>query len=208
MSATRRQSSRTKKRLTVRYGTEDLELASHTKDISTGGIFIVARTLIDIGTQIHLRILWSTGFFYGEGMVVRHHKIHHELQRIEDQGMGIRFMPPAEVVERVVPRHLREGGHLVLDCTSKAQVAHFIDSQLRHGVLYVPIGDPSPSMHQQVRFDIVLVFRKTQDRLVGEGEVIQLLEPDGTKRRDRSGAVVQVVSPEMLINRLKELLDV
>lgn len=208
MSVNRRQASRTKKRLTIRYGLEDLELTSYTKDISTGGVFLVARHLLPIGTHIHLRVSWLTGLLYGEGLIVRHHKIHHELQRLEDQGMGVRFLNPAEVVELVVPRYLREGGHLILDCTSKEQVQKFIDEQLSHGVLYVPIGEPPPLLHQEVRFDIVLVFRMTQDRIVGQGEVIQLLEPDGSQRRDRSGAVIRVTDPEPIVQKLQELLYV
>jgi len=183
-------------------------LTSYTKDISTGGLFLFARHFLSIGTTLHLRVAWSTGLFYSEGLIVRHERVHHELQRIEDQGMGVRFLAPAEVVELVVPRYLRSSGRLVLDCTSKAQVSHFMEEQLRHGLLYVPIGEPPPKLLQEVSFEIVLVFRRTQDRIMGNGQVMQLLEPDGTKRRDRSGAVIRVEDPETILQKLTELLDV
>lgn len=208
MSTNLRQSSRTRKRLTVRYGVEDLELTSHTKDISTGGLFLFSRNFLAIGTTLHLRVSWSNGFFYSEGLIVRHERVHHELQRIEDQGMGVRFLAPAEVVELVVPRHLRSSGRLTLDCTSKTQASRFMEEQLRHGLLYVPIGNPPPKLLQEVSFEIVLVFRRTQDRIVGEGQVIQLLEPDGTQRRDRSGAVIRVQDAETILQTLVELLHV
>lgn len=207
MRSNLRQSSRTKKRLTVRYGVDDLELTSHTKDISTGGLFLFCRHLVPVGTTLHLRVAWSTGLFYGEGLIVRHEKVHHELQRIEDQGMGVRFLTSAEVVELVVPRHLRSSGQLIVDCSSKAQAGRIVEEQLKHGLLYVPIGEPPPKLLQEVTFEIVLVFRRSQDRIIGQGQVIQLLEPDGTQRRDRSGAVVRLTDAEQILQKLVELLN-
>ncbi|QQR91737.1 MAG: PilZ domain-containing protein [Myxococcales bacterium] len=207
MGINQRQASRAAKRLQVRYGIDDLDTHSFTKDISTGGVFIVARKLLAIGTQIHMRLEWPTGCFYVEGLVVRHKAVHLELRKIDDQGMGIRFLHPAEVVERVVPLSLRKDGQIIVDCPNKEHVKQLIQDQLSHGLLFVRIGDPPPDIDTPVTFRLVLVFRVKQIPIVGEGRVMQILEPDGKQRRDRAGAVIQIANKESLIHQLEETIQ-
>lgn len=197
-----RRSSRIRKRLTVRFGADELSTTGFTRDVSLGGLFLLSKKLVPIRTQLHLHVTWPTGSFYIEGVVVRHEAAHPEVHKVQEVGMGIRFMEPHEVVESVVPRVLRSGAELVLDCASAEELRELQAEQVLRGVLFVPVSEPRPVVGQQVEFTIVLVYKRRDARAMGTGQVVQVLERGMGKYAQRPGAVIALEDPAELIRQL------
>ena len=202
MARSRRTASRVKKRVRVEFGEKELEHRGFTEDISVGGLFLRANKLLPIGTRVHMQVNWETDFFYVEGVVVRHKQVTPGLRVLEKQGMGIRFLTPAEVVDLVVPSGLQTDKSLTLDCASPEAARKMVAEQLSRGVLFVPVSDPPPVPAQVVDFAIRLPFRTGVPPIRGRGRVVQLLPRGYGEQGARAGAVVEVESAAVLCDAL------
>jgi len=154
---------------------------------------------------------WSTGCsssisgedsFYCEGLVVRHKAVPAELRRLERQGMGVRFLRPSEIVERVLPEHLR-GPSMSLDCPSPIALDKLISDQLDGRVLLLPAGATPPVAEQQVQFQIRLTFHPDTPAPIGKGRVVQLLDACFGPGEAGKGAVVEVEDAPKLAEALR-----
>ena len=188
----------------MEYGLEDLDRVGFTQDISVGGIFLVASHLEPVGRQLHLKISSADRFFYAEGLVVRHKAVATELRRLERQGMGVRFLRPSELVDRVLPAHLR-GPSLSLQCKNQGELDKLIAEQLERRVVLVPAGSQAPVAEQVVEFEVRLAYLEDSPATIGKGRVVQILEGCFGPGEAGRGAVIEVENAPKLIAALRKL---
>ncbi|MGC4120776.1 MAG: PilZ domain-containing protein [Myxococcales bacterium] len=83
---------RVRRRLAVRFGEQELTNRGFTRDISSGGVFVVCSQLPKVGTRIKLEI--QTGGdhqVHAVGIVRRTHYVPLELRQREVMGFGLSF---------------------------------------------------------------------------------------------------------------------
>lgn len=195
MSKDRRRTARTPKRLQVDFGTTDLEYRGYTRDISLGGLFLTADRLVDGREVVHLRVhVRKEHHFYAEGLVVHIKRVQANLRQIEAQGMGIRFLSPAEIVQSAFPRSARTVG-LIVDCTSAQMIQQVMREQLQVGVLVVPVTDPIPTVGTVVEFILRLSYLPEWREARGVGRVCQVLTTGAATRRS---AVLEIQDAAVL----------
>jgi Tfp pilus assembly protein PilZ len=94
----KRRHRRIKRRLMVRYGEKDLARSGFTVDISAGGVFVLAPSVVPLDARVHLQIqVDAVKHVYFEGVVRRHKLAPPELRTIERMGFGVRFLKPDEL---------------------------------------------------------------------------------------------------------------
>ncbi|MFH1132630.1 MAG: PilZ domain-containing protein [Pseudomonadota bacterium] len=193
----RRQSIRAKARLDISYGTSELEHKGFTRDVSIGGVFLVARQLLAVDTRIHMELVSPEDRFYAEGKVMRVKQVPTNLRRVEAQGMGIRFMAPFEVVPLLVPRALRKFETLGIDCAGEFEARSIMHDQLSSGILVVPVPEGPPVVNTMVEFEMRLNFFDEPRIVQGTGRVLQLLEATQVDGK-RTTAVLEVKDAQQL----------
>ena len=97
----RRQEERQFRRLPVRFWVRDegKERVGFTTNISTGGMFIGSNQVLLPGTRLRVEVLDSSNGFVIEGQVTRAVRAAPHLRAVQSSGMGIRFVPVAELVQ-------------------------------------------------------------------------------------------------------------
>lgn len=97
----RRQDERQFRRLPVRFWVRDegKERIGFTTNISTGGMFIGSNQVFSPGTRLRVEVLDSLNGFVVEGQVTRAVRVAPHLRAVQSSGMGIRFVPVAELVQ-------------------------------------------------------------------------------------------------------------
>ncbi|MBI4705144.1 MAG: PilZ domain-containing protein [Deltaproteobacteria bacterium] len=189
----RRRAFRARARLRVEFGPDAIDRLGFTKDISVGGLFLVTRELVARGTRIHLRIELPKSLFYAEGRVLRVHE-GKGIATLDPPGMGVRFVPPAEIVGRLVPRPVRKDRYHVVECSSRVDVERLI-GQLSAGALPVPIGNEPAEVGLLVQYELRLLFGDEHRPIRGTGTVAKITRVAGTGARvavlDVEGAAVR-----------------
>ena len=138
MGAEKRKHKRYNKRLTVRYGDKDLTHTAFIGDISSGGMFVVAKILPPIGHRLHLQVfIEANKSVYFEGVVARHKVVPGALQAQERGGFGIRFLLPAEVAAEVVPAAAHPPKNLEVAFSSLEDFKAAYERELRYGGIFV-----------------------------------------------------------------------
>jgi hypothetical protein len=98
----RRQHTRVKRRLVVKFGETDLLADAHTVDLSPGGLFLVTSKAPPIQTRIHIQLfLEASKHVYLEGEVRRQRSVPAELRQDSQGGFGVRFLQPGEALREV-----------------------------------------------------------------------------------------------------------
>lgn len=102
----RRQDERQFRRLPVRFWVRDegKERIGFTTNISTGGMFIGSNQVFAPGTRLRVEVLDSLNGFVVEGQVTRAVRVAPQLRAVQSSGMGIRFVPVAELVQEFFQR--------------------------------------------------------------------------------------------------------
>lgn len=97
----RRQDERQFRRLPVRFWVRDegKERVGFTTNISTGGMFIGSNQVVAPGTRLRVEVLDSANGFVVEGQVTRAVRAAPHLRAVQSSGMGVRFVPVAELVQ-------------------------------------------------------------------------------------------------------------
>ncbi len=98
----RRQDERQFRRLPVRFWVRDegKERVGFTTNISTGGMFIGSNQVVAPGTRLRVEVLDSANGFVVEGQVTRAVRAAPHLRAVQSSGMGVRFVPVAELVQK------------------------------------------------------------------------------------------------------------
>jgi hypothetical protein len=198
----RRKHERHARRIKVRYGVDELDHRGLITDISVGGVFIKCRRPLDLRTRIHMRIMDPGGEFYAEGIVVRQRLVDSRYRIVEDQGMGVRFLQPAELVREVIPRKRRRFETNTVVCRAAPQVEELLTQQLSAGLLMVPVSDPPPEASTVVEFTVRLLFGERRE-FEGQGRVVQVFRPDDAPHQ----ALIEVQDAAQLRESLEEQIE-
>lgn len=207
MRKDRRQSTRTRKRLKVEYGIAAPEHAGFTTDISAGGIYLVANRLAKAGTRLHLKVYGPKQHLFFEGQVVRARRVPETLRRIEQQGMGVRFLRPEELVPLLVPPQA-ERQSMGVECNRPDDLVRLLNEQLRQNVcaVWFPQAQP-PAVGAVVTFEVRLGFLPGKQDVQASGRVAQILsmglDPAGNPRQS---AVIMVDDCPALCEKLEAAL--
>lgn len=76
---------------------------AYTSNISKSGLFLNSAIGLEPGERLRLEIVDREGGFFAEGRVARVHRVALALRQVENQGVGVRFLPPEELIETLVP---------------------------------------------------------------------------------------------------------
>ena len=106
MSSERRDETRHRKRLSVRFWKrgENIARSGFTTNISSGGMFIGANHVLSRGTRLRIEIVDPAKGFMVEGVVVRAERSRPELRSVRTSGMGIRFLRVEDLVSELFPQ--------------------------------------------------------------------------------------------------------
>ena len=82
---------------------------AYTTNISKSGLFLSSSIALNPGERLRLEIVDLEKGFVAEGRVVRVHRVALALRQVEQQGVGVRFLMPEELVENLVPLARQSG---------------------------------------------------------------------------------------------------
>lgn len=82
---------------------------AYTTNISQSGLFLNTSISLMPGERLRLEVVDREHGFIAEGRVARVHRVALALRQVEQQGVGVRFLLPEELVEALVP-HARQSG--------------------------------------------------------------------------------------------------
>jgi hypothetical protein len=171
--------------LRVQFGTRDLSEVGYTRDISVGGLYLVTRRVLRVGTRVHLKVVWGDDFFLSEGVVTRQPEVataEGEAGGALLPGLGVRFVPPAELLPELLPGQLAERDTYLVKVDTRERLSAIIESELTRGRLGVPIGTNAVDPGTQLDFEIRIGFRD-HPPLRGQGRVLRVVPSDESNGR-------------------------
>jgi len=101
----RRDNRRFARRLTVKFWRQGTAQAyqGFTTNISFGGLFLGTNVALERGERLRLEIADREKGFAIEGQVVRLERVPLSLRQVRQQGVGVRFLTPVELVADLFP---------------------------------------------------------------------------------------------------------
>ena len=76
---------------------------AYTTNISKSGLFLNSAIALMPGERLRLEIVDRESGFFAEGRVARVHRVALALRQVDQQGVGVRFLLPEELVENFMP---------------------------------------------------------------------------------------------------------
>lgn len=76
---------------------------AYTTNISKSGLFLNSAIALMPGERLRLEIVDRESGFFAEGRVARVHRVALALRQVDQQGVGVRFLLPEELVENLMP---------------------------------------------------------------------------------------------------------
>lgn len=100
----RRTAERTPRRIEVRFWrrANPQPHTGFTIDVSKSGIFLGTSVQFEPGERIRLELMDKDRGFLVEGQVARVHRVSLALRHLEQPGVGVRFLSPAELIQELV----------------------------------------------------------------------------------------------------------
>ncbi len=99
------------RRIELRYWRSG-EVQGHTAystNISKSGLFLSSSSPLASGERVRLEVIDRECGFVAEGRVTRIHRVPLALRHVDQQGVGVRFLLPEELVEDLVPLARQSG---------------------------------------------------------------------------------------------------
>jgi len=121
----RRTAERLPKRIEVRFwrrGNPQAH-AGYTIDVSKSGIFLGTSQTLEPGERLRLELVERDRAFMVEGQVARVHRVSLALRHIEQSGVGVRFLTPAELLQEILGTRGKGGARLPESAATSAPVA-------------------------------------------------------------------------------------
>lgn len=81
-----------------------------TIDVSKSGIFLGTAQALDPGERIRLELVDRDRAFMVEGQVARVHRVSLALRHVQQSGVGVRFVTPAELLQEILGNRAKGGG--------------------------------------------------------------------------------------------------
>jgi Tfp pilus assembly protein PilZ len=102
---TRRRAVRRARRVQVHFWKrgEPTVYVGHTTNISMTGMFIATNSPMPQGTRIRIEVMDQDRGFMVEGVVAHARRIRGDLARLQQSGMGVRFLSVEELVRELIP---------------------------------------------------------------------------------------------------------
>jgi hypothetical protein len=102
---TRRRAARRARRVQVHFWKrgEPTTYVGHTTNISMTGMFVATNSPMPQGTRIRIEVLDQNRGFMVEGVVAHARRIRGDLARLQQSGMGVRFLSVEELVRELIP---------------------------------------------------------------------------------------------------------
>ncbi|HEX4496658.1 MAG TPA: PilZ domain-containing protein [Thermoanaerobaculia bacterium] len=121
----RRRAVRRPRRVQVQFWRQGDPAAyvGYTTNISLTGMFIATNNPIPSGSRIRVEVIDRDRGFMVEGLVAHARKMQPELARLNQSGMGVRFLSVEELVRELMPSGLGETGEVSRDVTRAEPVA-------------------------------------------------------------------------------------
>jgi Tfp pilus assembly protein PilZ len=110
MSMSRRRAVRRPRRVQVhfwRHG-EPTSYIGYTTNISMTGMFIATNSPMPMGVRVRVEIVDRDRGFMVEGVVAHARKMRSDLARLNQSGMGVRFLSVEELVRELIPSGVGE----------------------------------------------------------------------------------------------------
>jgi hypothetical protein len=100
----RRTAERIPRRIEVRFWrrTSSQPHTGFTLDVSKSGIFLSTTQQLEPGERIRMEFTERDRGFMVEGQVARVHRVSLALRHLEQPGVGVRFLTPAELIQELV----------------------------------------------------------------------------------------------------------
>ncbi|HYX22989.1 MAG TPA: PilZ domain-containing protein [Thermoanaerobaculia bacterium] len=104
----RRRAVRRPRRVQVNFWRrgEPTPYVGYTTNISMTGMFIATNSPLAGGTRIRIEVADRDRGFMVEGVVAHARKIHSDLARVSQSGMGVRFLTVEELIRELIPAAL------------------------------------------------------------------------------------------------------
>lgn len=233
----RRESPRHPRRLQVRFRAEGEErpTSGMTNNLSLQGAFVTAPRVFPRGTRLRLEIGSGETAVAVEGRVAHAHRVPAELRALGTSGMGIRFLPPEEVVrpllvsrggsERIPGQGnglaASEGGggagaEAANDTAAGAPTVFAVRFRGASDFLRCFHRDLSnggifvrTERPRPIRSLIELEFELpgSEETLAVRGRVVQVIEPRSGEDPPRGGMGVELLDLENLLDELRPLVE-
>jgi len=210
----RRRTRRHPRRMRVRFWVEGEERATSgvTNNLSLSGAFITAPQVHARGTRLRLELSLDDGSVMIEGQVAHAHRVPVELRAIGTSGMGVRFLPPEDLVAPLLPEDLvrdvaeeppeQSAGPRVFSVSFDG-VSDFLQCYHRdlvNGGIFIRTARP-----RGIRSLIDLEFRVPgrAEPLTSRGRVVQRIEPRAGEDPPRGGMGIELLEVENLLAELR-----
>lgn len=216
-SEERRRTPRHPRRIRVRFWVEGQERATSgvTNNLSLSGAFITAPEVHARGTRLRLELNHDDGPVMIEGRVAHAHRVPVELRALGTSGMGVRFLPPEDLVAPLLPEELiqdaaeepeRSAGPRVFSVSFDG-VSDFLQCYHRdlvNGGIFIRTARP-----RGIRSLIDLEFQVPgrAEPLTSRGRVVQRIEPRAGEDPPRGGMGIELLEVENLLAELRPLVE-
>lgn len=220
----RRETPRHPRRIQVRFWADgdSAGTSGMTSNLSLRGAFITAPKVYPRGTRVRVELQRTDGPVVIEGEVAHAHRVPVELRALGTSGMGIRFLPPEDLVAPMLPAEMIEGSDEELDeleespetagapavfTVSFAAASEFLQCYHRdlvNGGIFVRTERPRP-----IRSLIELEFEVPgrDEALSVRGRVVQVIEPRAGENPPHGGMGVELLGLDDLLAELKPIVE-
>lgn len=226
----RRSEGRWLRRLSVRFWPRDDEKPrqGHTVNLSSGGAFIGTYRPPVSGTRIRVEVLDRERGFVSEAVVTHSRNVAPELRKVQEPGMGVRFLTPAELVKPLRPKKqelatpeadaepapvappVRHSDRTYsIRFSSLEQLREVYHRDLAHGGLFIATRHPA-ALDQVVSLAIEPPGESSR-AIVVSARVVHRFDPvehAGSAGDERmAGMGVELIHPERVLEELAPLLE-
>ena len=202
----RRRSKRRRRRLGVRFWSDEVEGSGFTRDISNTGLMIETTTPVDIGKRIHLELKLPDGEpYYAEGVVVRRKVYPRQASSLFKPGLGIKFVSLGEAIRAIMRAEsqrspsddtTRDPYELLVDLREPDELRRVYDCDIRHGA--VQIQTPNmPPVNEEV--SVVLLLPDPNGRITCRGSIVAHVD-------EPPGVGVRLQEADQIRGRLREII--
>lgn len=220
----RREAPRHPRRIQVRFWADG---GSHgtsgmTSNLSLRGAFISAPKVHPRGTRVRIELQRKDGPVVIEGEVAHAHRVPVELRALGTSGMGIRFLPPEDLVAPMLPAEMVEepddalepnpeeseaDGAPAVFTVSFALASEFLQCYHRdlvNGGIFVRTERPRPIRSLiELEFDVP----GREEPLSVRGRVVQVIEPRSGEHPPHGGMGVELLGLDDLLADLEPILE-
>lgn len=220
----RRRTPRHRRRIPVSFRAEGKEVSTSgmTGNLSLSGVFIAAPKVYPRGTRLRLELKRHPEPVVIEGVVAHAHRVPVELSALGTSGMGVRFLPPEDLIAPLLPgvgsevetaeaesaeEPAESGDASRVFRVTFADASAFLDCHRRdlvNGGIFVRTDRPR-GPHSLIELELEVPGQ--EEPVPARGRVVQVIEPRDGDVSFRGGMGVELLELDDLLGRLRPLVD-